>query len=63
MAKLIANYFNPFNPVEAEHLVFASGLTSINEMLAFTLMDEGDAILVCRPVYAVFDRDFTIKAR
>ena len=29
-------------------------------MLALTLMDEGDAILACRPVYAVFDRDFTM---
>lgn len=60
MAKFIANYFNPFDPVVAEHLVFASGLTSINEMLALTLMDEGDAILAYRPVYAVFDRDFTM---
>ena len=47
----------------AEHLLFTSGLTSANEMLAFTLMDEGDAILACQPIYGVFSRDFTIKAR
>lgn len=63
MAKVMTTYFKPFKPVTADQLIFTSGLTSANDMLGFTLMDDGDAILLGRPTYGVFHRDFALRAR
>lgn len=63
MVKHLDRHFHPFRPFDAEHLLFASGITAISEMLGFTICDEGDAVLFSRPCYQAFVADFGTKAR
>lgn len=63
MAKVMTTYFKTFKPVTPDQLIITSGLTSANDMLGFTLLDDGDGVLLGRPIYGLFHRDFTIKSR
>jgi 1-aminocyclopropane-1-carboxylate synthase len=63
MADTMNRYFNPFRPVKSEELLFGNGVTSVNDMLGFTLLDEGGGILLGMPVYGSFDWDFKAKAQ
>jgi histidinol-phosphate/aromatic aminotransferase/cobyric acid decarboxylase-like protein len=58
MASHINKYFKPFHPVKPEQIITASGLTAIHELMACSLGDPGDGILVSRPVYGRFELDF-----
>ncbi|KAF4635925.1 hypothetical protein G7Y89_g2172 [Cudoniella acicularis] len=58
MASHMNNYFNPFSPVLPEQILTGAGLTAIHEMLALSLGDPGDGILVSRPIYGRFELDF-----
>lgn len=58
MAAHINEYFSPVSPVKPDHIVTASALTAIHEMVALSLGDPGDGILVSRPVYGRFELDF-----
>lgn len=58
MASHINEYFNPQTPVKTKEILTASGLTSIHEMVGWSLADPGDGILVSRPVYGRFELDF-----
>lgn len=48
--------------VDAEHLVVVSGATAALDVLATTLCDPGEAILVPAPYYAAFDTDLTARS-
>lgn len=63
MAKHMTKYFHPAKPIDPDHILFANGLTSICEMLGFTIADAGDGILLPRPVYQAFQADFGTKAK
>ena len=63
MADTINRYFNPLKPVKSEEIIFGNGVTSVNDMLGFTLLDEGDGILLAMPIYGAFEKDFNAKAR
>jgi 1-aminocyclopropane-1-carboxylate synthase len=58
MASHINDYFNPHIPIEPKEILTASGLTSIHEMVGWSLADPGDGILVSRPIYGRFELDF-----
>lgn len=63
MAKHMTRHFHPLHPFEPNNFVFANGVTALCEMLGFSIFDEGDAILLSRPIYQAFTVDFGTKAK
>ena len=63
MAKHINRHFKPQRPIETSRLLFANGVTSLCEMLGFSICDEGDAILLSKPIYQAFKSDFGTRAK
>ena len=63
MASHLNDYFNPFVPVTSEHVSFTAGVTGLNEMVAFNLTDDGEGILLGRPIYGSFYDDLMTKSR
>ena len=61
MASHMNRHFNPQGPLNAEDLTFSCGTTAIVEMLAFTLGDRGDAVLLDRPVYSSHENDLRLR--
>lgn len=62
LASFLNEYFNPVTPILVNELIVAPGVTPILEMLAYSLGDPGDGILVNRPIYGRFELDFGTKA-
>lgn len=58
MSRHLNEYFNPFLPVEPDQIITASGLTAIHELVSYSLVDPGEAILVSRFVYGRFELEF-----
>jgi 1-aminocyclopropane-1-carboxylate synthase len=63
MASFINEHFNPFLPVTGSQILVSGGVTSIENMLAFSLGDPGDGILVSGPIYGRFELDFGNEAK
>lgn len=63
MASHLNDHFNPFVPVTSEYVTFTAGVTGLNEMISFALTDEGDGILLGRPMYGSFCNDLMIKSK
>ena len=63
MARYINRLFNPSLSVDHSNLIFANGVTSLCEMLGFTICDPGDVILLSRPIYQAFKMDFGMQAQ
>ncbi|KAI9841470.1 MAG: hypothetical protein M1837_000688 [Sclerophora amabilis] len=63
MARHLNCYFKPVDPVQADDISFAAGVTAINEMFGYSLADEGDGVLLNKPIYGAFENDLTTKAR
>ncbi|KAF1991893.1 aminotransferase [Aulographum hederae CBS 113979] len=63
MAKHMNKYFNPLVPVDPENFIFATGCTSLFEMLGFALAEPGDGIILSRPCYQAFEIDFGWRAK
>jgi len=63
MAKHMTRHFYPMQPFEPDNFVFANGVTALCEMLGYSIFDEGDAILLSRPIYQAFIPDFGAKAK
>ena len=63
MARHMDKYFNTYEPVDADDILFANGVTSLCEMLGFTIADAEDGILFSRPTYQSFHVDFGMKAK
>ena len=49
--------------IDPAQLLFATGVTSLCEMLGFSVCDEGNAVLLSKPMYQAFKSDFGTKAR
>lgn len=62
MAGHINRYFKPHTPVETDEIVFSSGVTAINEIVALNLTDPGEGILLGMPIYGNFRTDLTIRS-
>ena len=63
MARFINKNFGVLHPVVPERLHLANGVTSLCEMLGFTVADPGDGILLGKPIYQAFQVDFSTKAK
>jgi 1-aminocyclopropane-1-carboxylate synthase len=63
MASHLNDYFSPVTPVTSEHVTFTAGVTGLNEMIAFNLTDEGEGILLGRPIYGCFYDDMVTKSK
>jgi 1-aminocyclopropane-1-carboxylate synthase len=55
-------HFHPLRPVLSTELIGMNGVTALGEVLAFALANQGDAIMVSRPIYGRFEVDFGVKA-
>lgn len=62
MASHINRYFKPHTPVQMDEIVFSSGVTAINEIVALNLTDPGEGILLGMPIYGKFSADLTIRS-
>lgn len=63
MANHINRHFKPLKSIETNKLLFANGVTSLCEMLGFSICDENEAVLLSKPIYQAFKSDFGAKAR
>jgi DNA-binding transcriptional MocR family regulator len=62
MARYMDKWFHPVLPVDPDHLLFASGVTCLGEMLGFTIFEPGDGMLLSAPIYQAFRVDFGLRA-
>ena len=53
--------FNPVLRVERGHVYFTAGCTALLDQLFWTLCDEGEGVVIGKPLYAGFAND--LKAR
>ncbi|KAH6668473.1 acc synthase [Halenospora varia] len=63
MASHLNDHFSPIMPVTSEHVTFTAGIAGLNEMVAFSLTDHGQGILLGRPIYGSFYDDLMTKSR
>ncbi|KAL8653466.1 MAG: hypothetical protein Q9210_002072, partial [Variospora velana] len=62
LSSFFNDYFNPVEKVLPEHLLVAGGVTSIIDLICFAVADEGDGILIGRPLYTSFANDVKSRA-
>jgi aspartate/methionine/tyrosine aminotransferase len=55
--------FSPVTPVEPNHLFFTAGCTALLDELFWTLCDEGDGVLIGKPLYGGFVNDMQTRAK
>ena len=55
-------WFKPLSPVDPDELLFSIGVTSLSEMLGFTLFEPGDGLLLPAPIYQAFRSDYGLRA-
>ncbi|RMX88152.1 hypothetical protein D0868_14866 [Hortaea werneckii] len=63
MAHHMNKRFHPYIPIQPDDLLFANGVSTICELLGFSLASPGDAILMSSPIYQAFAVDFGTKAK
>lgn len=63
MAKHMERTFPSIKPLDPEKILFTNGCTALFEMLGFTIGDQGDGLLLGRPIYQAFQMDFGMKAK
>ncbi|MCJ1402621.1 hypothetical protein MMC11_005841 [Xylographa trunciseda] len=62
LAAHMNKYFLPFASVTAENILVVNGVTAVNSMLAFSLADPQEGVLVTPPIYGRFELDFGNEA-
>jgi aspartate/methionine/tyrosine aminotransferase len=55
--------FNPAVPVKAEHLYFSAGCSALLDQMFWTLCDEGEGVLLGRPMYGGFANDMKARSK
>ena len=55
--------FNPVIPVKEEHLEFTGGCTALLDNLFWSLCDEGDGVLIGKPLYGGFEPDMKVRSK
>ncbi|KAI7175831.1 hypothetical protein D0869_05097 [Hortaea werneckii] len=63
MAHHMNKRFHPVIPIQPDDLLFANGVSTICELLGFSLASPGEAILMSSPIYQAFAVDFGTKAK
>ncbi|KAJ4259551.1 hypothetical protein NW762_007480 [Fusarium torreyae] len=61
-AGLFNRFFNPSEPVRAQNILAANGVTSLMDMMAWTLCDPGDGVLYPTPNFYMLDYNMTARA-
>ncbi|KAL8767975.1 MAG: hypothetical protein Q9209_005646 [Squamulea sp. 1 TL-2023] len=56
------DYFHPVHKVTPDQLLIAGGATSIIDLITVGVTDEGDGILIGRPLYTSFAKDVSARA-
>ncbi|KAL8665224.1 MAG: hypothetical protein Q9202_002446 [Teloschistes flavicans] len=62
LASFFNDYFHPLHKVLPEQLLVASGCTSVLDLVSFGIADEGDGILIGRPLYTGFASDLNSRS-
>ncbi|KAL6365951.1 hypothetical protein LRP88_00534 [Fusarium phalaenopsidis] len=60
-AAFFNRFFDPAEPVAAEQVLAANGVTSLLNMMAWTLCDEGDGVLYITPGFYMLDFDLSVR--
>ncbi|PCD43045.1 hypothetical protein AU210_002147 [Fusarium oxysporum f. sp. radicis-cucumerinum] len=55
-------FFSPCEPIRAEHILAANGVTSLMDMVAWTLCDPGQGVLYLTPNFFMLDYNMTVRA-
>ncbi|KAL1405968.1 hypothetical protein Q8F55_007650 [Vanrija albida] len=63
LATFLNEYFDPAEEVKPDQLITGVGCSAVLDQLFYTLMDEGEAVLLAGPYYTGFDRDLIGRAR
>ncbi|KAK6538739.1 hypothetical protein TWF694_010313 [Orbilia ellipsospora] len=63
LAGLYNRKFSPTFEVKAEHIVIGSGVSGVLDLLCHSIGDEGDAILIGRPIYTGFVNDLFLRSK
>ena len=63
MTSHVNKYFKPKLPISVDNVLCANGVTAICSLLSFALADEGEGLLLMRPIYGKFENDFSILSR
>ncbi|KAJ4018762.1 hypothetical protein NW752_005890 [Fusarium irregulare] len=61
-AGYLNRFFSPSEPVRAEHILATNGVTSLMDMMAWTLCDPGQAVLYLTPNFFMIDYNMTVRA-
>ncbi|KAF4972845.1 hypothetical protein FSARC_671 [Fusarium sarcochroum] len=56
------SFFDPSEPVLARNILAANGVTSLMDMMAWTLCDPGDGVLYPTPNFYMLDYNMTVRA-
>ncbi|KAL9575945.1 MAG: hypothetical protein Q9212_007536 [Teloschistes hypoglaucus] len=62
LASFFNDYFHPIHKVFPDQLLVANGCTSLLDLVSFGIADEGDGILIGRPLYTGFGSDVNTRA-
>ncbi|KAL8658370.1 MAG: hypothetical protein Q9226_001046 [Calogaya cf. arnoldii] len=62
LSSFFNDYFHPIRTVFPEQLLVAGGVTSIIDLVTVGVTDEGDGILIGRPLYTSFAKDVSARA-
>ncbi|KAL8805137.1 MAG: hypothetical protein Q9182_002119 [Xanthomendoza sp. 2 TL-2023] len=57
------DYFSPIQEVFPEHILVANGVSSIIDLVIAAIADDGDGILIGRPLYTGYAKDVSARAR
>lgn len=59
----MTKYFKAIEKVNSDDVLVANGVSSLCEMMGFTIFDQGDGLLLPQPIYQAFPIDFGAKAK
>ncbi|TYJ52364.1 hypothetical protein B9479_007020 [Cryptococcus floricola] len=63
LSEFINDRFSPAMEIKPEHIITGTGASAVLDQLFFTLLDEGDAVLLAAPYYTGFDRDLVSRGK
>lgn len=61
LARFLTRHFNPFTPVQADHITVTNGCSSAVEHTSWAFGDPGDCFLLGKPFYGTFVPDLTLR--
>ncbi|BEJ15246.1 hypothetical protein CspHIS471_0410130 [Cutaneotrichosporon sp. HIS471] len=63
LSSFMNEYFDPAHTVQPDQLITGVGCSAVLDQLFYTLVDEGEAVLLAAPYYTGFDRDLIGRSR